>query len=123
MDRLSDLMLDDTTKDLLIENGDLQLTEGLDRVKQHLSQRLKLFFGEWFLETERGIPYFQDIFKKNPDGDIVDATFKKAVIETPGVVNLQEFSIDYDNATRSITVKLRALTTDGVIDYTEEIAA
>ena len=116
-------MLDDTTKDLLIENGDLQLTEGLDRVKQHLSQRLKLFFGEWFLETERGIPYFQDIFKKNPDGDIVDATFKKAVIETPGVVNLQEFSIDYDNATRSITVKLRALTTDGVIDYTEEIAA
>lgn len=116
-------MLDDTTKDLVIVNGDLTLTTGLDRVKQHLSQRFKLFFGEWFLDTERGVPYFQDIYRKNPDGDVVDATFKKVVTQTPGVVNLQEFSIDYDNATRSITVKLRALTVDGVIDYTEEISA
>lgn len=55
---MSDLKLG-VDGDLEIKNGDLLLTTSDDAVRQHLQQRLRTFLGEWFLDLDVGIPFFQ----------------------------------------------------------------
>lgn len=109
--------------DFAIVNNDTQFVNGADEVMQLLRQRLRTFLGEWFLDTTIGVPYFQDILKKNPNPVSVDAAFKNEILNTPGVLELSEFEIDIDAATRVATVTGRAVVTDGIIDFSEVLAA
>ncbi|MEW5804667.1 MAG: hypothetical protein AB1847_21465 [bacterium] len=115
---MSDLALD-TDGDLLISGSDLVLTTGVDAIRQHLSQRLKTFYGEWFLNAEIGIPYFQQVLRKNPDPAILDSIFKREVINTQGILRLTEFSLDLNAGTRELTLSFKALCEEGVIEFSE----
>ena len=92
-DYMSDITLD-TDGDILVTGSDLTLTTGADAIKQHLSQRLKTFYGEWFLNAEQGVPYLQQVLKKNPDMTVLDSIFKREILNTPGILQLTEFSLD-----------------------------
>ena len=46
------------------EWGDIKLT---DSVRQAVRIRLQWFFNEWRFAPEYGVPYFEDVFIKNPD--------------------------------------------------------
>lgn len=116
---MSDLKLDDT-HDLELDNGDLLLTEGIDRTRQFLSQRLKFFEGEWFLDTDLGIAYFDEVFVKNPDPIALDTIFKDVILDTPGVLGLEEYEMLLDTATRELKLSFHARTTDGPIEFVEE---
>lgn len=107
--------------DILVDGPDLQQTTGVDAIEQHLKQRLKTFYGEYFLDIRRGIPYFQHVLIKNPDPVIVDTVFKRQVLNTPGAEELLEFDIDVDISTRVMTLSFKARTSEGVIDFSEEI--
>ena len=117
---MSDLALD-TDGDLLITGNDLSLTTGIDAVKQHLSQRLKTFYQECFLDTSAGIPYFQQILIKNANPQVIDSIFKRVIINTPGVTQLLEFSLEFQRTTRELFLSFRAQSTDGIIDFSEAI--
>jgi len=117
---MSDLALD-TDYDLSITGDDLSLTTGSDAVKQHLLQRFKTFFKECFLDTSAGVPYFEQIFIKNPNPNIIDSIFKKIIINTPGILQLLQFEIDYERSERELTLTFRAKSTDGIIDFSEAI--
>ena len=54
-----DLKLDTTTHDLVIENYDLVLVDGIDLVRQAIKQRLLLVSEEWFLDDTIGVPWYQ----------------------------------------------------------------
>ena len=62
-----DLKLDTTTHDLVIENYDLALVDGIDLVRQAIKQRLLLVLEEWFLDDTIGVPWYQYIFQKGAD--------------------------------------------------------
>ena len=94
--------------DLLIENFDLQLTElDLEEIRQSLQVRLKYFFSEWFLDNTEGVKYYEHIFVKNPDIDVVGAVLKTRILTTRGVKELLQYSQDYDNALRSISISFK----------------
>lgn len=119
---MSDLTIDQDTGDLFLDETDLTLTSGQEAIRQHLSQRLRTFVGEWFLDLTEGIPYFQHILKKRPDPVIVDSVFKKEIIDTPGIKKLLDFDLDLDASTRVLTLTFRAETIEGsVIDFSEEV--
>jgi hypothetical protein len=113
---MSDLWLDDEG-DLVIENGDLVLTTGQEAIKQHILQRLKSYRGEWFLNIEDGVPYFQDILKKNPNPRAVDGALKVAIVETPGVTELTSFDLKYDTLTRGLKLSFSCNTISGSVDF------
>ena len=116
---MSDIALDTTDDDILLDDSnDLTLTTGVDAIEQHLKQRLRTFLEEWFLDKRIGIPWFQQVLKKNPDEVIVDSVIKREIINTPGINELTEFSLDIDN-TRELDVDFRAQTTDGEITFDE----
>lgn len=120
---MSDIKLDTSTHDAIIENGDLVLTTGKEAHAQRIKQRILLIFGEWFLDRSRGIPYFTQVLVKNPNPVLVDAVFKNEVISDPSVLELQEFEIDIDNATREMNLKWKARTKEGDITFDENITA
>ena len=119
---MSNLLLDsDATSeffgDLAITNNSLSLTSGKQSIEQHLTTRLKLFFGEWFLDTTLGVPWFQDILKKQASFTVVSEVLKNYILDTPGILNLLSFNFEYTATTREITLSFSAVSTEGVIDF------
>ena len=62
-----DLALNVDSWDLAIDDGDLILTDGAERIAQQILITLRFWYGEWFLDTEDGTPYLEYILVKNPN--------------------------------------------------------
>jgi hypothetical protein len=116
-----DIALDPDTGDLLIEGGDLALLDGVEAISQHVAIRLQFFQGEWFLDTRVGIPYYQRVLVKNPDLNAVRFLLRAAVASTPGIGELQSFSTEYANASRTLSVEFEASTEDGPLTFDREL--
>lgn len=105
--------------DVDITEGKLSLTSGTEATAQRLKQRLSLFFGEWFLDRSRGVPYFEHIFVKNPSPTVIDSVIKREIVSDPAVIELQEFDLDLDTATRKLDIAFKARTDEGLVDFSE----
>lgn len=116
---MSDLNLDLLTGDAILDEGNFELNSGIDAVRQHLKQRLQTFLGEWFLDNRVGVPYYEHILIKNPNPSVLDTVFKSVILNTPGILELIEFDIDLDEATRQMTLVFKANTVDGEIDFSQ----
>lgn len=104
--------------DLKIVDGDLQLTsdanpQGTDSVIQFTMQRLRLFLGEWFMNTQDGVPWYQQILVKNADKATVDGLLRDCILATPGVTALLSFQSTQDRSKRIMTVSFTILTAMG----------
>lgn len=117
---MGDLALDDNW-DLEIVNGDLVILDPVSTITQLLRQRLSMFLGEWFLDASKGVPYFEDVLKKDVTLEIIDSILKTVVLETPGVEDLLSFVLDYDPDGRTFSVAFQATHKNDVIDFNEEI--
>lgn len=115
VDKMSDLQ-QTSRGDIEIVNNTLVLVESEDEVKQRLAQRLRTFFGEWFLDNEIGLPYYENIFIKNPNAGLVEAIIKDEITDTPGVLELLSFDIEIDKATRHLTVDFMVRATTGNVE-------
>jgi hypothetical protein len=110
-----DLMSQGIKNDLVIQDGDLVLVDGADQIQQAIIENLQTFFGEWFLNTTIGVPYFQVIFVKVPNLDLIQLTLTNIILSTPGVAQLNSFSLDYTNSNRTLSITFEAKTTNGQI--------
>lgn len=117
-----DLKFDKITHDLAIESSDLRFVEGRDEMLQNLKIRLLFIGGEWFLDTEAGVPYFDEVWIKNPDPALVDDIFKSVILETEGIVDLVEFNSEYNTLTRKYTLSFKANSIYGQVSLEEVIA-
>lgn len=115
-----DLLLDNDG-DLALVDGDLQLVSGVEAIRQDAQLRLRFIRGEWFLDPTVGVPYFQDVFVKNPDLARIRAVLIDELRRTPGIVEVPELTVTLDSATRRLTGTFRAVTSAG--DVTGQIGA
>ena len=113
-----DLLLDTATNDIKVDAGEVTWVTAKDAIRQHLLVRLQTFAGEWFLDTSVGVPYFADVFKKNPDLTVLNSTFTKAILDTPGVDRLNELDFDLQS-NRQLQVNFQVETSDGVLDFSD----
>ena len=103
---------------LAIVSGDLVVADGLDAIAQDVSTRLRMFLGEWFLDTRMGIPFYQRILVKNPSMPDVIAILTKVVKDTAGILSITKgLSYAYNGSDRSLTVSFNANTTSGPLSY------
>jgi hypothetical protein len=99
----------------LDERGNLLLVTGQEEIAQVSAQRLRTFFGEWFLDTSIGIPYFDQIFEKGQNVNDIDAIFISEILQTPGIIRLLEFDLDIpDLAARRLELNYKAQTTESL---------
>lgn len=95
-----DLKLDDSN-DLILSNGDLQLTTKRSEIcKQSLGITLKTWKGEWFLDTDFGVPYLQEIIGVARKKEIIDKIFLSYIAANEYVDSIKSYSSTEDRTGR-----------------------
>lgn len=113
---MNDLMLDPITHDLLITGLDLSVITGADRVRQNLLIKLRLWVGEWFLDTQFGTPYIERILGKQVSLNGAIAALKKSILEVNDVSNISSFIYTFNRQERKIDISFACNTTFGVVE-------
>ncbi len=106
--------------DIAIVDGSIPLVEGLDEIAQKSKLSLLNAKGDWFLNLEQGLPFFETIFKKSTSLAQVEAIYLREISNIAGVLDILKFNIEVDKATRKLFVTFTARTSDGVLDFTGE---
>ena len=92
--------------DLYFTNRRLTIISGSntdEEILQRIKIRLRFFKDEWFLNSEHGLPYFEDILgSKNLDLNIVESILREQILDVEGVREIIESSIDYDENEREV---------------------
>jgi hypothetical protein len=101
--------------DVALSNHQLVLIGDLQYLRQKLAARLKFFLGEWFLDLRQGIPYYRDVFVKNPNLRVVRSLMRRVILRTPGIVDLPKFEIIFNEAERNATFEFEAVAKKGRI--------
>lgn len=108
-----DFKIDPATHDLVYENRDLALVEGIDYYRQKVSIELQFFFGEWFLDDTKGIKFFELILIKNPNITLVDNLIKTAIIDIEGILSIVSYDSVFDKTARKFSIVSTVLTDAG----------
>ncbi len=122
---MPDLRLDTTEHDILLgDDLDFQLTETEDEsLAQRLKVKLLTFQGEWFLDSEEGMPWISDVFGKNRSLQAINSLLQDQILEEPEVIQIVSFSSTLDNSNRvlSISFTVQSDTSDEVIPVELEL--
>ena len=99
--------------DFVGEEDSFRINDEVAAIAQDLRQRLNFFKGEWFLNLLEGFPYFQEVFKKNPDQALLRALFRNTIIDTNGIESVETLDISLNTATRRAELTFSARLNDG----------
>lgn len=113
--------LDPTTGDLQIVNGRRVLASGLTAVVQGVRRRIQVIAGEWFLDLDFGVRWFERvgvpasaaIFGQKFDQSKCDAEIRKAILATPGITSIVKLDVSFNGSNRGVTITWQAKTTFG----------
>lgn len=87
------LRIDPSTGDLVHDGKHLQLVGGVEAIAQSLRTRLAFFQGEWFLDENFGVPYFQTVLGKSVPLIAVREVFRTIIAETVGVLSIKTLEL------------------------------
>ncbi len=106
-----DLKLDLDTGDMVFVNGTTPITEDYTaNVGQRLFILLRTFLAEWYLNTDYGIPYTQQIMGRKIKKSTVDRILQQKILGEQGVSEILSFDSTLDNGrTYSCTFKVRTI--------------
>jgi hypothetical protein len=90
--------------DIAIINNDITFTKGSQITLQKLKQKLKFFKSEWYLNNEAGIPYYEEILKKNVDLGKIEPIFIRAIQSVEEVVEILKLEITQDKIKRTLQI-------------------
>jgi hypothetical protein len=113
-----DLHLDPLTHDLVVTGGDLELA--IDAA-QAVKIRLLFFRDDWFLNRAIGVPYFDQVFVKNPRAEHLAAIYREEIAATPGIVRVDDVNVSIAPQTRRLSVDWSAVTTETEIGSVVEV--
>jgi len=103
--------------DIAVVDGALGIVTGIEEISQLLNQTLSSSQGDWFLDTDLGLPNFQTILQKSTTIAQIESIYLDAINSIPGILNIETFNLSLEPKTRVLSITFRARTTDGVLDY------
>lgn len=111
---MPDLRLDKLTHDILLVDGDFELTTTEDEsLAQRLKVKLLTWQSEWYLDSTVGIPYIQSILGKNRSLQAIEAIFQDAILEEPEVLQLVSLNTSLNKVNRILTVTFNVRSASG----------
>lgn len=97
------LAIDKTTNDLALDDaGNLMTVTDAHAVGQHVRQRLRTHRGEWFLDTQAGVPWLDQVLGRQYDPTLAEAVIKAEIAATAGVTGISGFSARFDATRRAL---------------------
>jgi len=114
MARFNTLILDQTAWDLVIDsNGDIARADPPYALAQDVASAIRLFLGELWYDTSKGIPYFDEVLGHMPPLSLLTGYIENAALSVPGVVTAK--CIVTGLADRSVTGEVRFIDESGVV--------
>lgn len=108
------LLLDRSVWDLVIDsNGDIAMASPPYALAQDVGSAIKLFLGELWYDTSKGIPYFDEVLGHMPPLSLLTGYIENAALTVPGVVSAKCIITTLDN--RSVSGELRFIDESGVV--------
>ena len=112
-----DIKLSLLTGDAEFVNGGTPVTQDAgESVSQKLYIMLRTFAGEWFLNVDHGITYFQSILGQKVTTQAVDLIFQQKILAEEGVQELLSFSSTLNTSSRVYSMSFSVRAHDLVID-------
>lgn len=115
----------------LDNNGDMQFGNGIanfykdtpEAIAQNIYTRLKLWLGEWYLDTDEGTDWLGKCLGKNSmDSALLE--IKQRILGTTGVNSIQNFSASIEPTSRKLTITgtVNTIYGDTDINYSDSIS-
>lgn len=82
---------------------ELLIVTGAPYVRQKLASRFRFFLGEWFLDRREGVPWYRDVFVKNPQLQVIQDIFRKTILSVVEVASIIRFTTNYDPVARRLS--------------------
>lgn len=112
-------LMDSMIHDLVVIDGNVPLYGGLD---QRVDCMLRTFRGEWWLDPTIGVPYFEEVLKKNPDMSVVRQAFASVILSVPGVQEITRLEVRFLRYSRALRVDFEVKGTDAIpVSGTSEV--
>lgn len=106
------LLLDNTQWDLLLDAaGNIAVATAPYALAQDVASALKLFAAELWYDTNKGIPYFEDILGQTPPLTLFQELMVKAAMTVPGVASAECVIEAFEN--RTVTGQVLFRTSNG----------
>ena len=101
------LSINQVTNDLeLDENHSLIVVTRSAAIAQHVRQRLNTFQGEWYLNTDAGVRWLDDILGQAYDPVLTETTVKQVILDTAGVREIIRFDVNFKNDIRELNINV-----------------
>jgi hypothetical protein len=105
-------LLDTVLWDLVLDAaGDLAIASEPYQHAQDVASAIKLFLGELWYDTEKGVPYFTDVLGQSPPISYFQALMEKAALTVPGVESATCTITNIEN--RTVTGEVKFTTVAG----------
>jgi len=98
--------------ELTATGGEVSRTVLGEEVAQRLRVRLLFFKGEWFLNLDEGLPYYQSILVKGLTEKVIRSVFGSVILKTQGVSQLLSLTHSISTA-RRLTLTFKCKLEDG----------
>lgn len=102
----------DENRDVEITNGDIQLVNDDNLIKQSVECILSTDKGEWCLNTNEGI-VFENLLGKHIKSDVVKNEIENGLLQIDSSFFITNFSLEHDKARRNLKVLFQAQTDTG----------
>lgn len=99
---MKDVLLTEDGDLIISESGDISIT---DSVRQAIRVRLRWFFQEWRLGPEIGVPYYEDVFVKNPNDLRIQQLMRDEILTVEEVTDVRDVSLSVNARERTATIK------------------
>jgi len=94
----------DANGDYVFGNGPGEfLVDSPETVAQAVTTRLKLWQGEWFLDSQAGTPYNTQVLGYGTQ-KVYDAAIQTVILNTMGVNQISSYSSSFNRTTRKLDI-------------------
>jgi hypothetical protein len=101
-----------TNNDLNIANGDLAICDNnKEALAQAIKIRLKTLKGEWFLDSNLGMPYLTEIFARKVSNNYVRHLIISEIENIPSIKSVNNFSMELTKERQAI-IKFNVILND-----------
>ena len=101
--------------DIVIENGRILWVTGAKAVRQRLENRLALWQGDWFLDTDAGIPW-KDILEGGFGDEQIKQVIKGELLADEYVSEVISIDLARDRANRALNVTFQSKGLEGMTE-------
>ena len=105
-------LLDELFHDLVLVDGNLSPTGDL---AQRLDCLLRTVRGEWWVDPSIGVPWFDEVLKKNPDLQVIRQLLVSIITTDPEVKSVTSMDVELDRVARTLNVSFEVQSTDGTV--------